>query len=71
MAPKRTVPDPATNGDMPPAADEQLRDALIVHTADGGRTFGYAIPADCGVSPFAWPAVLRAIAGRIEDGLKL
>jgi hypothetical protein len=49
--------------------EQQLRDAIIVHTQDGGRTFGYAIPPDSAVSPFAWPTVLRRIADRLEAQL--
>lgn len=70
----RVTAKPRRNGGPPTVepTDEQtpLVDAIIIHSADGGRSFSFAIPPDCGISPFAWPSVLRRTADRLEEQLK-
>ena len=68
MAPAKT-----RRNDNQPTADpagQPVRDAIVVHSDDGGQSFGFVIPPDCQISPFAWPTVLRRVADRLEEQLK-
>jgi hypothetical protein len=70
MAATRKRTARSDNGEVAAAPPEhnELRDAIVIHSPDGGASFSYALPPGQ-ISPFAWPTVLRQIAAKMEREL--